>query len=154
MKETNIYLESVRRLALGKATVAVTFTALSMMGWASTALADGAGPRGGPDSNGQDQDQDHGGSTAGGGNVYAATNALTGNAVRVYHRSAGGRLTLVRDTPTGRGADPNERVRGRHGIRKIRRSCPGLPALASADAWLQLTVNAEGALANRPVSGV
>jgi 6-phosphogluconolactonase (cycloisomerase 2 family) len=36
-----------------------------------------------------------------GGNVYAATNAVTGNAIRTFHRAPDGTLTLVGDTPTG-----------------------------------------------------
>lgn len=35
------------------------------------------------------------------GNLYAATNSLNGNAIRTFHRSPDGRLTLVGDTPTG-----------------------------------------------------
>ena len=36
-----------------------------------------------------------------GGNVYAATNAVTGNAIRTFHRAQDGTLTLVGDTETG-----------------------------------------------------
>ncbi len=35
------------------------------------------------------------------GDLYAATNAITGNAIRTFHRGLDGRLTLVGDTPTG-----------------------------------------------------
>jgi 6-phosphogluconolactonase (cycloisomerase 2 family) len=36
-----------------------------------------------------------------GGNVYAATNGILGNAIRTFHRAPDGTLTLVGDTPTG-----------------------------------------------------
>jgi len=39
--------------------------------------------------------------TGPGGNVYAATNAMDGNAIRTFHRAVDGTLTLVGDTPTG-----------------------------------------------------
>ncbi len=39
--------------------------------------------------------------TAPGGTVYAATNAVTGNAIRSFSRAPDGSLTLVGDTPTG-----------------------------------------------------
>lgn len=39
--------------------------------------------------------------TGAGGNVYAATNGLLGNAIRTFHRAPDGSLTLVGDTPTG-----------------------------------------------------
>lgn len=116
-------IEMARRLALGKATVAAAVTALSLMGGAATALADGGGSHDGSgDHNGQNGGRDGGdqgggdgsdqgggegsdggggGGTAAGGNLYAATNAVAGNAIRVFHRSANGQLTLVGDTPTG-----------------------------------------------------
>ena len=40
-------------------------------------------------------------SDAPGGNVYAATNAMAGNAIRTFHRDPDGSLTLVGDTLTG-----------------------------------------------------
>jgi 6-phosphogluconolactonase (cycloisomerase 2 family) len=39
--------------------------------------------------------------TGPGGNVYAATNGILGNAIRTFHRAPDGSLALVGDTPTG-----------------------------------------------------
>jgi len=36
-----------------------------------------------------------------GGALYAATNALSGNAIRTFHRAQNGQLSFVGDTPTG-----------------------------------------------------
>jgi hypothetical protein len=52
-----------------------------------------------PGANAATPEQDPG--KRSGGNVYAATNALTGNAIRTFHRANDGTLTLVGDTPTG-----------------------------------------------------
>ncbi|MCA1720820.1 MAG: beta-propeller fold lactonase family protein [Actinobacteria bacterium] len=41
------------------------------------------------------------GRTTASGDVYAATNALTGNAIRTFHRNADGTLKVVGDTATG-----------------------------------------------------
>lgn len=77
-----MYRTPKRRRTLRKATVVAVPVVLSMMGGASPAL--GQLPQA-TDS----------------GNLYAATNALTGNAIRTYHRAPDGQLKLVGDTPTG-----------------------------------------------------
>lgn len=65
--------------------------ALILFGWAGAdrAVAESDGGNG------------HGGDNGAAGALYAATNAASGNAIRTFHRSQDGRLTLVGDTPTG-----------------------------------------------------
>jgi len=73
------------RTLLKRTTVGATMLALAAIGIPGAGAGnERQGPSSGP-----------------GGNVYAATNATGGNAIRTFHRAQDGTLTLVGDTPTG-----------------------------------------------------
>lgn len=79
-----MHLKSARPMRFSVAAIAAAFMGLSLLVGSSALADDGASHDSGP-----------------GGNLYAATNAITGNAIRVFHRAPDGQLTLVGDTPTG-----------------------------------------------------
>jgi len=78
---------TVKRATMGLALTAITGIGIDV----GTASASTSSPAAG----------DQAASAGGSGNLYAATNAITGNAIRTFHRAPDGQLTLVGDTPTG-----------------------------------------------------
>jgi len=78
---------TVKRATMGLALAAITGIGIDVGTASASTNSPGAG--------------DEAASAGGSGNLYAATNAITGNAIRTFHRAPDGQLTLVGDTPTG-----------------------------------------------------
>jgi len=78
---------TVKRATMGLALAAITGIGIDVGTASASTNSPGAG--------------DEAASAGGSGNLYAATNAITGNAIRTFHRAPDGQLTLVGDTPAG-----------------------------------------------------